>query len=139
MARANLHQILVVVDTQLEKVNPDKAPSIKRGHEYPLQIWYLLLTFIALVSISHFTVLLSNRLRTPTIFSPRARSSSAFRRLPAVAVHIFRTTAFRVNTSLGGYTLNFTEFFFGCAYIAVIFTWAFVNSEWLRSSFWPGR
>jgi hypothetical protein len=117
----------------LAKVNPDKAPSIHRNYDYPRQIWYFLLSFMALVSIWHFTALLISRLRSPRSFSASAAgrrpSPLTYTRLPLAAVHIFRTVAFRITASFGGYTLNPAEFFLGCGYIAVIFTWEFVNSE----------
>ncbi|KAJ6577039.1 ferric reductase NAD binding domain-containing protein [Mycena vulgaris] len=127
--RVNLTQSLAPVYAQLAAVNPDKKPSIQRGHEYPLQIWYLLASFIALVSVSHLATLLFTRLRAPKPFSAASgRGSSKLSRLPLAAVHIFRTVAFRMTVSFGGYTLNFTEFFLGCAYIAIIFTWTLINT-----------
>ncbi|KAJ7082379.1 ferric reductase like transmembrane component-domain-containing protein [Mycena belliarum] len=120
------HTLVLSVAAKLKAVNPDKAPSIHRGHEYPLQIWYLLASFIALISIIHFAAQLSARLRTP--HAPGRRKVPTLRRLPAAVLHVFRTTAFRITVSRGSYTLNLTEFFLGCAYMAVIFTWAFINT-----------
>ncbi|KAJ7675201.1 ferric reductase like transmembrane component-domain-containing protein [Mycena rosella] len=129
MNNSTLTQILAA--QHAAKLNPDKVPSIQRGYAYPLQIWYFLASFIALVSIAHFSTLLTDRLRARKTFSPGERGALVLRRLPA-AVHVFRTVAFRTTVSLGGYTLNFTEFFLGCAYIAIIFTWAFINTTSLE-------
>ncbi|KAJ7868449.1 hypothetical protein B0H13DRAFT_1897101 [Mycena leptocephala] len=45
--------------------------------QYPLQIWYLLASFIVLISICHFTTLLVARVRAPKSFSTGGRGPSA--------------------------------------------------------------
>ncbi|KAJ6517996.1 ferric reductase NAD binding domain-containing protein [Mycena vitilis] len=120
--------------TDAAKVNPDKVPSIARNNAYPNQIWYLLASFIALVSICHFTALIAAHLRTKRPFSARSRSPSSLSRLALAAVHVFRTVMFRTTASFGGYTLNFAEFFLGAGYIVVIFTWEFVNTTDLEGN-----
>ncbi|KAJ6570966.1 ferric reductase NAD binding domain-containing protein [Mycena vulgaris] len=124
--RTNLTQLLA---SQLAAVSRDKALSKQRNYSYPLQIWYLLASFIALLSIFHFTTLLFTRLRAPKPLSAASRRTSpTLARLLFAAVHVFRTVAFRITGSFGGYTVNFTEFFLACAYIAIIFTWTLVNT-----------
>lgn len=122
---ANLTEIFFAVEARAKAVNPDKAPSQRRIAEYPLQIWYLLLSFLALVTICHFTA----RLLARTSISAGTRGPSRLIRLPLAVAHVFRTLAFRTTASFAGYTLNLAEFFLGCGYIAVIFTWALINSE----------
>ncbi|KAF7337128.1 Ferric/cupric reductase transmembrane component 1 [Mycena venus] len=131
--RANLSSILdAAVDAKkAAPVNPDKAPSIQRNYDYPKQIWYLLASFIALVSIYHFTTLFVARLCAPKAKSVPAGGRgrlSLIRCLPLAVVHVFRTVAFRITASFGSYTLNVAEFFLACGYITAIFTWEFVNT-----------
>ncbi|KAJ6526009.1 iron reductase [Mycena capillaripes] len=111
--------------------NPDKPLSIQRNTQYPIQVWYLLASFIALVSICHWTTLLVTRLRGLKASSP---GSSALSRLPLTALHLFRTVAFRMTASFGGYTLNLTEFFVGAGYIVAILTWEFINTTDLEGN-----
>ncbi|KAJ7767290.1 ferric reductase NAD binding domain-containing protein [Mycena metata] len=121
---ANLTKIFFAVGAHAKAVNPDKAPSQRRIAEYPLQIWYLLLSLLALVSICHFTA----RLLARKSVSAGTRGPSRLTRLPLAVAHVFRTMAFRTTASFAGYTLNLAEFFLGCGYIAVIFTWALINT-----------
>jgi hypothetical protein len=45
-------------------------------------------------------------------------------------LNVVRNVVLRTTVSFGGsYTLNLTEFFLGCAYIATLFTWTLINSE----------
>ncbi|KAJ7153834.1 ferric reductase NAD binding domain-containing protein [Mycena filopes] len=129
---SNLTNIFLALETRAKAkaVNPDKAPSQRRITDYPLQIWYLLLSFLALVSICHFAArLLARRSVSTSARGPRKHS-----RLPLAAAHVFRTVAFRTTASFAGYTLNLAEFFLAWAYIAVIFTWALINSTDLEGN-----
>ncbi|KAJ7041846.1 hypothetical protein C8F04DRAFT_1391021 [Mycena alexandri] len=119
-----LHQILFTVEARAKAINPDKAPSQRRITGYPLQIWYLLLSLLALVLICHFTA----RLLARKSVSAGTRGPLRLSRLPFAAVHVFRTIAFRTTASFAGYTLSLTEFFLGCGYITVIFTWTLINT-----------
>ncbi|KAJ7157553.1 ferric reductase like transmembrane component-domain-containing protein [Mycena crocata] len=143
MARAKLTDVLLAVNAA---VNQDKVISKQRNKEYPLQVWYLLASFIAFLTICNFAALLYHRRRSRKPFSAGGeRSPSTLQKLPSAAVHVFRTLAFRCtvhgeyippsmprrfdeHTPVGDYAFNFTEFFLACAYIAVIFTWALINS-----------
>ncbi|KAJ7168822.1 ferric reductase NAD binding domain-containing protein [Mycena filopes] len=129
---SNLTNILLALETRAKAkaVNPDKAPSQQRITDYPLQIWYLILSFLALVSICHFAA----RLLARRSVSASARGPRRLSRLPLAAAHVFRTVAFRTTASFAGYTLNLAEFFLACAYIAVIFTWALINSTDLEGN-----
>ncbi|KAJ6601629.1 ferric reductase NAD binding domain-containing protein [Mycena sp. CBHHK59/15] len=120
--------------TMAKAVNPDRAPSHSRSYGYPKQIWYLLASFIALVSLCHFAMKLYSflRLKNPSIdrAGPRSvRGPIALRRLPVAMSNVVRNIAFRLTIPFGGsYRVNFAEFFIGSAYIAILFTWALLNT-----------
>ncbi|KAJ7134928.1 ferric reductase like transmembrane component-domain-containing protein [Mycena crocata] len=108
-------------------VTPDRAPSHYRAYEYPRRVWYLLGSFIALVSLCHFAIVLASRLRSPA--KPSTRGLTSIRRLPIAILNLVRNAAFRITISFGGaYKLNVAEFFLGSAYIATMFTWALINT-----------
>ncbi|KAF8210850.1 ferric reductase like transmembrane component-domain-containing protein [Mycena galopus ATCC 62051] len=112
-------------------VNPDRAPSHARTYAYPHYVWYFIASFIALVSVYHFTLGFISwvRSKTPAISKPATRGPRSFCRVPVAILNIVRNTAFRTTVSFGGsYTLNLTELFLGCAYVALLFTWAFINT-----------
>ncbi|KAF7360100.1 Ferric/cupric reductase transmembrane component 1 [Mycena venus] len=119
------------VDAQTAaKVNPDRAPSHARTYAYPKYVWYSLASFIALISVCHFTIKFVSWLhsRTRTV-KPATRGPRSLRRIPAVVLNVVRNVVFRITVSFGrSYTLNLTELFLGCAYIAFLFTWAFINT-----------
>ncbi|KAF8164042.1 hypothetical protein K438DRAFT_2067751 [Mycena galopus ATCC 62051] len=88
-------------------------------------------SFIALVSVYHLTLGFISwvRSKTPAISKPATRGPRSFCRVPVAILNIVRNTAFRTTVSFGGsYTLNLTELFLGCAYVALLFTWAFINT-----------
>ncbi|KAJ7266988.1 ferric reductase NAD binding domain-containing protein [Mycena haematopus] len=119
-------------DTQVAKpVNPDRAPSHARTYAYPQYVWYLLASFIALVSLYHFTFAFISWVRSKprAISTSSTRGHGSFLRIPVTILNVVRNAAFRTTVYFGGsYTLNLTELFMGCAYIALLFTWAFVNT-----------
>ncbi|KAJ7448009.1 ferric reductase NAD binding domain-containing protein [Mycena latifolia] len=112
-------------------VNPDRAPSHARTYAYPPRVWYFIASFIALVSLYHFTELFVSRVRSkkPTISSAGGRGGISLRRIPLAILNSVRTVIFRTTLSLSGsYKLNVTELLIACAYIATVFTWALLNT-----------
>ncbi|KAJ6467480.1 ferric reductase NAD binding domain-containing protein [Mycena vulgaris] len=105
------------VDAQtLKAVNPDRAPSHARTYAYPPRVWYFLGSFIALVSVYHFTSITG------------VRGPKSLRRLPLALLNLVRNVVFRVTLSLGAsYKLNVAELLPACAYIATLFIWALIN------------
>lgn len=121
------------VDVQIiaKSANPDRAFSFPRTYAYPRYVWYTLASFIALVSLYHFAVTFASwvRSRTRYVSHPSTRGPISFRRLPVAILNGVRNVVFRTTVSFGGsYTLNLTELILGCAYIALLFTWALINS-----------
>ncbi|KAJ7018681.1 ferric reductase like transmembrane component-domain-containing protein [Mycena alexandri] len=124
----------------VDAVNPDRAPSHARAFAYPQFVWYFLSSFIAIVSLFHFVTTVvswsrSNSRVIVQISSPRGPRS--FRRIPPAVLNIVRNVIFRTTISCGSYTLNLTELFLGCGYMAALLTWALINTtnlEGLRLS-----
>ncbi|OSC98884.1 iron reductase [Trametes coccinea BRFM310] len=135
--------------------NPDKPIRVGRNKEYPRQLWWLIASFIALVSLSHFlsvAVAKCSRRRTDGGTTSRpgnTRSSSdhrlSWRRLPLALVNAFRVVAFRWTLPVGQWqSLTFAEVFIVCAYIVALFTWAFVDTTTLAGAklnvmYWENR
>ncbi|KAJ7153836.1 ferric reductase NAD binding domain-containing protein [Mycena filopes] len=122
-----------------QKPDPDRIPRILLANLYPKQVWYFMASFIALVSAAHFLALLHARVTRARV-PPRAkegvgaplRHGVKWRRLPLATLNLFRTLAFRWSLTLtlgGAYTLNVADFLLAGMYLAVIFTWTFINSK----------
>ncbi|KAJ7723331.1 ferric reductase like transmembrane component-domain-containing protein [Mycena maculata] len=113
------------------KSSPDRTLSHTRTYAYPLDAWYFLASFIALVSLCHFTIQVVNWVGSNKRVEskPGSRGRRSLLRIPVAILNLVRTVVFRTTISLGGsYTLNLTEFFLGSAYIATLFTWALINT-----------
>ncbi|KAJ7099901.1 ferric reductase NAD binding domain-containing protein [Mycena belliarum] len=119
------------VDSILKAVNPDRAPSHARTYGYPPRVWYFIASFIALLSVYHFADALISRVASnhrPAVYSG-ASGHISLRQIPSAALNLVRTVIFRTTYSLGGsYKLNVAELFISCAYIVLLFTWAFINT-----------
>ncbi|KAJ7168821.1 ferric reductase NAD binding domain-containing protein [Mycena filopes] len=122
-----------------QKPDPDRIPRILLANLYPKQVWYFMASFIALVSAAHFAALLHARVTRARV-PPRVkegvgaplRHGVKWRRLPLATLNLFRTLAFRWSLTLtlgGAYTLNVADFLLAGMYLAVIFTWTFINSK----------
>jgi hypothetical protein len=56
----------------------------------------------------------------------------SLRRIPIAILNSYRVIAFRMNvTFFSSYTVNFAEVFVTIAYLAALFTWTFINSEYI--------
>ncbi|KAF9033922.1 hypothetical protein BDZ89DRAFT_1158104 [Hymenopellis radicata] len=111
-----------------QKVDPDRAIRVQRAADYPKQVWYLLASFIAFVSICHGISLLFSRTRRIQGRNGE-RGGISLRRVPLAFVNVFRVMAFRWTIPIGNYyTLNVAEVFLTAAYIAIVFTWSLINS-----------
>lgn len=99
------------------------------GH--PILVWYCVASFILFLPFCRVLGLLCrHKRRYPplSIARPRPRGNISYRRLPAAIIHTFQALAFRWTITIGkSYTLNVTQFFITAAYMATLFTWAFVN------------
>ncbi|KAJ7665880.1 ferric reductase like transmembrane component-domain-containing protein [Mycena polygramma] len=115
----------VDVHTAARAVNPDKTASHFRTYAYPKYVWYCLGSVIALVALCHLATTSITWLRSKT----RTSKSSAGHRFPLAILNLVRNVVFRITVSFAGsYALNLTELFVGCAYIALLFTWALINT-----------
>ncbi|KAJ7697664.1 ferric reductase NAD binding domain-containing protein [Mycena rosella] len=112
-------------------VNPDKTASHARTYSYPPRVWYFIASFIALLSLYHFTNMFWSWMRSKNSAgsSSASRGVRSLRRIPVAVLNIVRSSIFRTTLFFGGsYKLNIAELFLSCAYIALLFTWAFINT-----------
>ncbi|KAJ7083231.1 iron reductase [Mycena epipterygia] len=126
-----LSNISVDIQTAAKAVSPDRTLSHARTYAYPLQVWYFLGSFIALVSACHFITTLISWVhsKNPEIRTAGGRGRSSLRRIPVAILNLVRNAVFRITISLGGSVkLNLTELLLGCAYIGTLFTWALINT-----------
>ncbi|KAJ6471915.1 iron reductase [Mycena sanguinolenta] len=115
-----------------QKVDPDRIPRVTLASLYPKQVWYFVATFIALVSACHAISSLyayATRKHGPPQTDASLRQAISWNRLPLAALNLFRTLAFRWSIVAGSYTLNVADFFLAAGYIAVLFTWTFINTK----------
>ncbi|KAJ7486431.1 iron reductase [Mycena galericulata] len=117
----------------LKTVDPDRIPRIALANLYPKQVWYFLAVFIALVSAWHFVSTLHGywtRQDAPREKGVPRRHGASWRRLPLAILNLSRTMTFRWSITLaGGYTLSVADVLLATMYIAVLFTWTFINSK----------
>jgi len=112
--------------------------------EYPKQMWYLVVSFLFLVSLGHFLSILWAFQRIQTKCASVNDGSStvnetpqngrstglSLRRLPLAGVNSFRIVAYRWTIPLGGHMrTNFVEIFVVVGFLVAILTWDFIHSE----------
>ncbi|TFK45843.1 hypothetical protein OE88DRAFT_1085175 [Heliocybe sulcata] len=120
----------------------DKTIRVALAVLYSKEIWYTMGGSIALIMICHWgSVVLSKCThwsRTPIDDVERRsiaarRGSTSLRRLPLALVNLWRVMAFRCTIQIGkSYSLCLADVFCTMAYIAVIFTFALVNTTDLK-------
>ncbi|KAI0367300.1 iron reductase [Pilatotrama ljubarskyi] len=137
-------------------MDPNWAISARRNEEYPRQLWWLIASFVLLVSLCQFLSWAASKCSWRGACTPKddadleAKSSSptsrfSGRRLPVAIINAYRVIAFRYTLEIGrSYTLNVAEVFVTCAYIVAIFTWEFVNTTTVAGHkldviYWGGR
>ena len=100
-----------------------------RISDYPKQVLYLIASFIALISLCHFLSMFYHFIIRKRIHEWKTRTTVSLTRLPAAVTDSFRAFAFRWTVPVGSsHELNFVEIALTLAYMAVLYTWAFVNS-----------
>ncbi|KAI8973096.1 iron reductase [Trametes punicea] len=135
-------------------VDPNATIRADHNRDYPRQLWWLIASFVGLVSLCHWLCWViarsssrhevSRKEDVEGSASPSGRRFS-LRRVPIAMVNAFRVAAFRYTLEIGeSYTLNLAEVFVTCVYIIAIFTWEFVNTTTLSGnkldfSYWGGR
>jgi ferric-chelate reductase len=111
----------------------DKARRIANAFQYPKNAWIVVGSVIAFVAACHWIGLLwtyTFARRPTTTRSPTSRQAIAIKwsRLPLALTNLFRVVAFRWTIWIGNdHTLNAMEIFLVCAYVAIVYTWAFIN------------
>ncbi|PPQ83706.1 hypothetical protein CVT24_008039 [Panaeolus cyanescens] len=108
---------------------PDRVIRLARFFSYPKQVIYLLVSFLALVSIVHYLSLVQKYIRARRSSSTSRRKAGWAVRLPLAIVDSFRALLFRWSIPVPfGYSLNIAEVGLTLAYLAVLLTWTFVNT-----------
>ncbi|KAJ7082388.1 iron reductase [Mycena belliarum] len=116
-----------------QKPDPDRIPRIALANLYPKQVWYFLATLIALVAVCHL-ISIVHAAFTRGILPPRTdvplRQRASWRRLPLAVLNVFRTISFRWSITIAdAYTISVADFVLAGMYIAILFTWTFINSK----------
>lgn len=102
--------------------NRDRTIRVGRAAEYPKEIWYLLASFIALVSLCRILFLVY-------AYTRRSQERSKAWRLPSTIVNAFRIIAFRLTVPVGrSHIVNITEIFLSAMYLATLLTWTLINT-----------
>ncbi|KAJ7239616.1 hypothetical protein B0H12DRAFT_1136007 [Mycena haematopus] len=121
-----------VLRLRAQKVDPDRIPRITLANLYPKQVWYFMAAFIVVVFACHTGSVLHayvTRKHGPPK-DASLRHAVSWNRLPLAALNLFRTITFRWSIVIAGsYTLNVADFILAAGYIAVLFTWTFINSK----------
>ena len=100
-----------------------------RNLAYPKQTLYFIASFIALISLCHFLSMFYHFIFRKRIHEWKRRTTVSLTRLPAAVADSFRALAFRWTVPVGSsHELNFAEVGLTLGYMAVLYTWTFVNS-----------
>lgn len=117
--------------------NADKALRRQRTNEYPIEIWYFLACFISLVAVVQLASRIYSRVFRKQAALPSDSDSQRSLRLTRIPIGILNAyriawfrTSFHIDMLGSPYTLNLAEVFVTLAYIAAIYTWALINSEY---------
>lgn len=114
--------------------DPNSILSNARDTSYPNQVWWFLASFIALVSLYHFTALLFSRNHKSARTDPEqttdiSTNKISLRRLPSAIQETVSILLYRYTVPLGNNNrLNWAEISVVTGYIIVVLTWTFVNS-----------
>ena len=96
--------------------------------EYPKQVAYFIASFIAFISLCHFFSLIYKFIPRKRVYGSSQRTPLSFTRVPAAVSESFRTLVFRRTIPFGlNHELNLAEVGLTLGYMAVLFTWTFVN------------
>lgn len=109
--------------------------SNARDTSYPNQVWWFLASFIALVSLHHFTTLLFPRKHKSARTDPEQTTDIntdkiSLRRLPSAVQETVSILLYRYTVPLGNNNrVNWAEISVVAGYIAIVLTWTFVNCQ----------
>ena len=100
-----------------------------RAISYPKYVLYLIASFIALVSLSHFLSLGYRYATRKRAYRAQLRTSISAFRLPTALVDSLRAIVFRWTVPLGSsFTLSLAELGLALGYIGVLFSWTLAAS-----------
>ncbi|OAX32318.1 hypothetical protein K503DRAFT_702225, partial [Rhizopogon vinicolor AM-OR11-026] len=126
---------------------------IDRNIEYPKQIWYGLAIFLFVVGCFQWGSSLHSKFAKYQQQESDEESTSnnhihykfSLRRIPFAFINIYRVVAFRWTLEIGQtYTLNIAEIFVTLGYIALLYTYTFINTTSLDGQkadilYWSSR
>ncbi|KAF8809124.1 hypothetical protein BYT27DRAFT_7188217 [Phlegmacium glaucopus] len=100
-----------------------------RDISYPNQVLYFIASVIALISLCHFFSISHKFITRKRVYGWKRRTAVSLDRVPAAVVDSFRALAFRWTVPVGSsYELNLAEVGLTLGYMAIIFSWTFVNT-----------
>ena len=107
----------------------DKELRKARFLAYSKQVLYFIASFIALIFLCHLFSMLYHFVTRKRVHEWKRRTTVSLTRIPAAVADSFRALAFRWTVPVGSsHELNFVEVGLTLMYMAVLFTWVFVNS-----------
>ncbi|EIW76078.1 iron reductase [Coniophora puteana RWD-64-598 SS2] len=127
----------------MQETNPmDTVIRDERDNAYPLELWWSISIVMGVVGAFNWGSYVHSRLNRLRGASPAdaengaspSRKVSSWRRVPVAAVNAFRVVSFRWTLNVGSWcSLSLAEFFIGAGYIAMLITFAFINTTNLES------
>ncbi|KZV94215.1 hypothetical protein EXIGLDRAFT_673197 [Exidia glandulosa HHB12029] len=129
-----------------------KALRDRQNQAFSEDLWYIILSILAFMTLVHITVYgsrlllkyraLHRALDAPNTVRneqrlPNPRGPIAVRRLPLAAVNAFRIVFFRWTIPLT--KANLADAFFSLGYTALMLTWSFVSSRDANITLWSSR
>ncbi|KAI0315976.1 FAD-binding domain-containing protein [Amylostereum chailletii] len=111
---------------------------------YPIQVWYLELSALALATLINITCILWAKLYVrygrKLASGDQAKGRASLWRLPAAVLTAWRVVAFRWRIPLGRtFTMSVFEVFITSIYMAALLIWEFVHTDNLNPDFWSNK
>lgn len=119
----------------------DITSLVDKNIHYPEQVWYTLAVFLFVVGCFQWGSSLHSKLAgsrqhesDEEKVSNHVQQKFSLRRIPLALVNFYRVVAFRWTLEIGQtYTLNMAEIFVTLGYIALLFTYSYINSKSART------
>jgi hypothetical protein len=120
----------------------DILSLIDRNIKYPEQVWYALAVFLFVVGCFQWGSSLHSKFARRRQHESDEETASnhvhhkfTLRRIPLALLNFYRVLAFRWSLEIGQtYTLNIAEIFVTLGYIALLYTYTFIDSKLTRQN-----
>ncbi|KAG1870856.1 ferric reductase NAD binding domain-containing protein [Suillus subluteus] len=131
----------------------DLAALLQQFVTYPEQVWYAIAAFLFIVGCFQWGSFVHSKFARrrhyesdeETAITNGIHQKFSLRRIPLAVINFYRVVAFRWTLEIGqSYTLNMAEVFVTVAYIALLLTYAFINTTTVEGQkldviFWSNR